>query len=215
MRQVYNKTRTYLEWLAARLGGGVTIVDDGDMPALSRAIRPETRFVFAETFTNPLVRAQDLDALRESVVAARATAPEIRLVIDSTIATPWAFKQPLLDQGVDVVVGSGTKSLGGHDTDLWGYVATRDAPVGNSLMDLLAMRGGMLDWRRATAILSHFDAVDAMHARRCASAARDCRVSCRASAGERGLPPRRCRIIPIAPPSTGTTCATDRWCRSA
>jgi cystathionine beta-lyase/cystathionine gamma-synthase len=170
MRQVYNKTKTYLEWLAARLGGTVTIVDDGDMAALSASIRPETRFVFAETFTNPLVRAQDLDALREAVVRARATAPAIKLVIDSTIATPWAFKSPLLNQGVDVVVGAGTKALGGHDTDLWGYVAANDTPFANSLMDLLAMRGGILDWRRATAILSHLGEAEALHARRSTTA---------------------------------------------
>ena len=71
MRQVYNKTRSYLEWMAARIGGSVTIVDDGDCAALAAAITPETRFVFAETFTNPLVRAQDFDALRE-VIDARA-----------------------------------------------------------------------------------------------------------------------------------------------
>jgi cystathionine gamma-synthase len=172
MRQVYNKTKTYLEWLAARLGGAVTIVDDGEMAALASAIRPETRFVFAETFTNPLVRAQDVEALHAVVRQAASTAPAIKLIIDSTIATPWAFKTPLLEQGVDVVVASGTKALGGHDADLWGYVATGDAELGNHLMDLLAMRGGILDWRRATAILSHFDGVEAMHARRSQSASR-------------------------------------------
>ena len=40
MRQVYNKTRSYLEWMAARIGGSVTIVDDGDMAALAAAITP-------------------------------------------------------------------------------------------------------------------------------------------------------------------------------
>src|SRR5829696_35397 len=50
MRQVYNKTRSYLEWMAARVGGAVTVVDDGDMTALAAAITPQTRFVFAETF---------------------------------------------------------------------------------------------------------------------------------------------------------------------
>src|SRR5688500_2183096 len=48
MRQVYNKTRSYLEWMAARIGGSVTVVDDGDHAALERAITPSTRFVFAE-----------------------------------------------------------------------------------------------------------------------------------------------------------------------
>ena len=170
MRQVYNKTRSYLEWMAARVGGSVTVVDDGDMAALAAAITPGTRFVFGETFTNPLVRAQDLDALRGVIAAARDRAPGLRLVLDSTIATPWAFKTPLLDQGIDIVVASGTKSLGGSDRDLWGYLATNDTPFANAVMDLVAMRGGILDWRRATAILSTIDEADGRHARRSATA---------------------------------------------
>ena len=172
MRQVYNKTRTYLEWLATRVGGSVTIVDDGDHAAIAAAIRPETRFVFAETFTNPLVRAQDLDALPALIRDARANASGLKLVMDSTIATPWAFRAPLLSQGIDIVVASGTKALGGRDTDLWGYIATNDSQFANSLMDLVAMRGGILDWRRATAILAGFDAANAAHARRSATASR-------------------------------------------
>ena len=60
------------DWLAERVGGSITIVDDGDHAALAAAIRPETRFVFAETFTNPLVRAQDIAALVRLVAGARA-----------------------------------------------------------------------------------------------------------------------------------------------
>ena len=172
MRQVYNKTRSYLEWLAGRVGGSVTIVDDGDIPALAASIRPETTMVFAETYTNPLVRAQDLDAVRTVVSDAHDRAPSMRLIVDSTIATPWAFRQPLLDSGVDIVVGSGTKALGGRDSDLWGYIATRDTPFANSVMDLMAMRGGILDWRRATAILAGFDDAEAAHARRSKTATR-------------------------------------------
>jgi cystathionine beta-lyase/cystathionine gamma-synthase len=128
--------------------------------------------VFAETFTNPLVRAQDLDTLPAIVRDARAKAPGLKLVLDSTIATPWAFKSPLLSQDVDIVVGSGTKALGGRDSDLWGYIATCDSPFGNSVMDLVAMRGGILDWRRATAILAGFSAAGEAHARRSATASR-------------------------------------------
>jgi cystathionine beta-lyase/cystathionine gamma-synthase len=171
MRQVYNKTRTYLEWLAARVGGSVTVVDDGDWEALESAIGPHTVLVFGETFTNPLVRAQDVARLVATVAAARGRAPDLRLVLDSTIATPWAFARPLLDQGVDVVIGSGTKALGGADRDLWGYVATNDVPLANGVMDLLAMRGGILDWRRACAILQGWDGAGSAHARRSATAA--------------------------------------------
>jgi cystathionine beta-lyase/cystathionine gamma-synthase len=172
MRQVYNKTRSYLEWMAARVGGSVTIVDDGDMAALEAAITPETRFVFAETFTNPLVRAQDFDALGTVMDRARSIAPAVRLVLDTTIASPWAFNVPPLDNGVDVVVASGTKSLGGNDRDMWGYIATNDTRFANSVMDLIAMRGGILDWRRAAAIRSAFDGASESHARRSATAAR-------------------------------------------
>ena len=172
MRQVYNKTRTYLEWLAGRLGGSVSIVDDGDHQELAAAIRPETRLVFAETYTNPLMRAQDLVQLPAVVREARRRAPAVKLVIDSTIAGPWAFRRPLLDVGVDVVIASGTKSIGGQDRDLSGYIATRDVAIGNGVMDLLAMRGGILDWRRAQAIADGLDAAERDHARRCAVATR-------------------------------------------
>ena len=172
MRQVYNKTRSYLQWLADRVGGTMTIVDDGDDAALAAAIRPETRFVFAETFTNPLVRAQDVTRLVASVRAARSVAPDLRLIVDSTIATPWAFRTPLLTQGVDIVLASGTKALSGSDRDLWGYVATNDTPTANAVMDLLAMRGGILDWRRAEAIVAGLDQTESAHARRSDTAGR-------------------------------------------
>ena len=172
MRQVYNKTRSYLEWMANRIGASITVVDDGDRSAIEQAIRAETRFVFAETFTNPLVRAQDLDMLRQVIDRKRAMAPALRLVLDTTIASPWGFKKAPLADGVDIVVASGTKSLGGDDRDLWGYLATNDTPFANAVMDLMAMRGGILDWRRAEAILDNFDAASQSHARRSASAAK-------------------------------------------
>ena len=172
MRQVYNKTRSYLEWLATRIGASVSLVDDGDRDAIAAAIRPETRFVFAETFTNPLVRAQDLEMWRGLIADVRGRAPALRFVLDTTIASPWAFAAPPLASGADIVVASGTKSLGGNDRDMWGYLATNDTQFANSVMDLMAMRGGILDWRRADAILASFDDAGDAHARRCAAAAR-------------------------------------------
>jgi cystathionine beta-lyase/cystathionine gamma-synthase len=171
-RQTYNKSRTYARWLTERLGGGVSLFDDGDLDGLDAAIRDETRVVFVETFTNPRMRAQDIPALVERVGAARARAPGIRLVVDSTIATPWGFRTPLLAQGVDVVVASGTKALGGSDRDLWGYVATDDIATANAVMDLLAMRGGILDARRAAVVLDGLGVAESRHQRRCESAAR-------------------------------------------
>jgi cystathionine gamma-synthase len=173
MRQVYNKTRTYLEHISGRLGGSVTIVDDGDYATLREAVRPESTLMLCETFTNPLMRAQDPQMLGRIVSEARSVAKGLKLVIDSTIATPWGMKQPLLDvPGVSGVVASGTKALGGQDRDLWGYLATNDVDLANQVMDLTAMRGGILDWRRARAILAGLDHAEHAHARRCESASR-------------------------------------------
>jgi len=163
MRQVYNKTRAFIEHGARRVGAAVTLVDDGDHAALAAAIRPETCLVFAETFTNPLTRAQDVPAL---------AAITDRLVIDSTIATPWAFRTPLLARGARVVVGSLTKALGGQDTALGGYIATNDTELANQLMDLVAMRGGILDDDRAGRIAAGLPTAERAFARRCETAAR-------------------------------------------
>jgi len=165
LRQVYNKTKTFLEWSARRVGATVTLVDDGDPAAVAAAVTPATRFVFAETFTNPLTRAQDVPALV-------AAAGHAKLVLDTTIATPWALRRPALASGAAVVIGSLTKALGGQDTALGGYIATDDSELGNQLMDLLAMRGGILDDERAERIAGHLPDAERAHARRCATATR-------------------------------------------
>ena len=167
MRQVYNKTRTFIEHSARRVGAQITLVDDGDLAALAAALRPETRLVFAETFTNPLTRAQDVAAL-----AAAIGHPGCRLVLDTTIATPWALRRPALACGARVVVGSLTKALGGQDTALGGYIATDDTELANQIMDLVAMRGGILDDERAHRIAAGLPGAERAHARRCDTAAR-------------------------------------------
>lgn len=165
LRQIYNKTKAFLEWTAKRIGATLTIVDDGDPAAVAAAVTPRTKLVFAETFTNPLMRAQDIPALV-------AAAGKARLIVDSTIATPWAFERPLLSQGVAVVTGSLTKALGGRDLSLGGYIATDDTELGNQLMDLIAMRGGILDDARAARVVDHLAEAGRLHARRCATAAK-------------------------------------------
>ena len=72
--------------------------------------------------------------------------------------------------GVDIVVASGTKALAGQDRDLWGYVASNNTEALNQVMDLQAMRGGILDWRRAEALLKKLPGTEATYERRCAGA---------------------------------------------
>ncbi len=174
LRGIYNKTKRYAEWIGARFPFRVTVIDEGDTAAIAAAIRPETGLIFAETYTNPLMRAIDPVRLGEIVESARrGGSRQVRLVIDDTIVTPWGLKRPLLSYpGVDVVVASGTKAIGGQDRDLWGYVASNRIETLNEAMDLVAMRGGCLDWRRAEAILAGLPEARGRFERRCASATR-------------------------------------------
>jgi len=171
-RSVYNKTKSYLRRLAERQGGEVTLVDDADPAALERAVRPATSLLFTETFTNPLTRA--LDPTRLASLAARARAAGangLRVVVDNTVATPWGLREALLTvPGIDLVVASGTKALAGEDRDMWGYLAANQLDLINEAMDLQAMRGGILDWRRAGAILDGLETAQSRFVRRCETA---------------------------------------------
>ena len=153
-RAIYNKAKAYLQRLADRCGGAVTLVQDAAPATIENALRSDTSLVFTETYTNPLTRAADPQALGKLADRVRAGGNKrLRLAIDNTVATPWGLRQPLLDfRGVDVVVASGTKALAGEDRDMWGYIASGRIDLLNEVMDLQAMRGGILDWRRATAI---------------------------------------------------------------
>ena len=153
-RAIYNKGKAYLQRLVDRCGGAITLTDDAAPATIEAALRADTTLIFTETYTNPLTRAADPQALGQLAEKVRAAGNKrVRLAIDNTVATPWGIRQPLLDYpGVDVVIASGTKALAGQDRDMWGYIASRRVDLLNELMDLQAMRGGTLDWRRAGAV---------------------------------------------------------------
>jgi len=171
-RAIYNKGKAYLQRLVDRCGGAITLTDDAQPATIEAALRSDTTLIFTETYTNPLTRAADPQALGELAERARAGGNKrLRLAIDNTVATPWGIRRPLLDYpGVDVVVASGTKALAGQDRDMWGYIASRRVDLLNELMDLQAMRGGTLDWRRAVAILAGLGEARQRFERRCQTA---------------------------------------------
>lgn len=96
-----------------------TAVDLTSPEALTAAMRPETRVVWVETPTNPMLTVVDIAAVAEVAHARGAT-----VVVDNTFATPY-LQRPLA-LGADVVVHSSTKYLGGHSDVVGGFVATDD-----------------------------------------------------------------------------------------
>lgn len=90
-----------------------------DLDAVRAAIRPNTKLVWIETPTNPLLSIGDIPALADIAHAAGA-----KLVVDNTFATPY-LQQPLL-LGADIVLHSTTKYLGGHSDVVGGALITND-----------------------------------------------------------------------------------------
>jgi cystathionine gamma-lyase/cystathionine beta-lyase/cystathionine gamma-lyase/homocysteine desulfhydrase len=95
-------------------------VDTSQPELVERAVRPNTRMLFIETPTNPVLRLTDIARM-----AAIARARQLRLVVDNTFASP-ALQRPF-DLGADLVIHSTTKYLNGHSDSIGGVVvATRE-----------------------------------------------------------------------------------------
>ncbi|HEY5025322.1 MAG TPA: aminotransferase class V-fold PLP-dependent enzyme, partial [Acidimicrobiales bacterium] len=111
-------------------------VDTADLSALDKVLRPETRMVWVETPTNPL-----LDIIDIAVVAELAHRQGALVVVDNTFATPW-IQQPL-SLGADIVVHSTTKYLGGHSDVIGGFAATNDPDTARRLAFLQNAAGAV------------------------------------------------------------------------
>src|SRR5690606_8702862 len=98
-----------------------SFVDLGDAAAFEAAIRPETRMVWVETPTNPMLKVVDLAA-----VSAVARKHGLLMVVDNTFASP-ALQRPL-EHGADLVMHSATKYLNGHSDIIGGMVVVGDNP---------------------------------------------------------------------------------------
>jgi cystathionine gamma-lyase/cystathionine beta-lyase/cystathionine gamma-lyase/homocysteine desulfhydrase len=100
-----------------------TYVDTSSLPDIEAAIRPETRMLFLETPTNPVLRLTDLAGACDI-----ARARDVTIVVDNTFASP-AVQRPI-DFGADIVIHSTTKFLNGHSDSVGGVVvAVRDVHI--------------------------------------------------------------------------------------
>lgn len=114
-RNLYGGTYNLLAHTLPEYGIRTTFVDPDEPGAIARAIRPETRAVFAETLGNPNCTLIDLES-----AAGEAHAAGVPLLVDNTFATPYLFRP--LEHGADIVIHSATKFIGGHGTSLGGVI---------------------------------------------------------------------------------------------
>ncbi len=133
----YRRTRQFLNQTLHRYGIEVSTVPPGDYEALEDAIRPTTRVLVSESPTNPYNRVLDLERF-----AAIGRQHRVRTVIDATFATPYNARP--LEWGVDFVMHSATKFLGGHNDLLAGAVLGSRDLIGG-IRALQATTGATVD----------------------------------------------------------------------
>lgn len=119
---VYGGTYRQISELWENLGIAFDAVDIGDTDAVCACIRPNTRLIYAETPTNPMMKVADIAALADIAHKNHAL-----LAVDNTFLTP-VFARPL-EHGADIVLHSGTKYLSGHHDTMAGLVVANDEKV--------------------------------------------------------------------------------------
>ena len=134
---LYGGTPRLFNQVMADLGQEFSYVDTTEADNVERAIRKNTRMVYVETPTNPLMRISDLAA-----IAAICKRRKISLVVDNTFMSPY-FQQPLA-LGADLVVHSTTKFLNGHSDGLGGVVVCAKQEHADKLAFLQKAVGAIL-----------------------------------------------------------------------
>lgn len=119
------------------MGLDFAYVDLTDLARVEAAITPQTRMLWVETPTNPLMKLADIAAL-----SAIARAHNLLLVVDNTFATPWS-QQPL-SLGADIVMHSATKYLNGHSDVIGGVLVARETEIAAQLKFLQNSVGGVM-----------------------------------------------------------------------
>jgi cystathionine gamma-synthase len=116
----YGGTFRLIDKVFTQWGIEYTAVSLADLDAVRAAITPNTRLIWVETPTNPLLSIADINAIAQ-------LSPDVKVVVDNTFASP-ALQQPLL-LGADIVLHSTTKYIGGHSDVVGGALLTNDGEL--------------------------------------------------------------------------------------
>ena len=134
---IYGGTYRLFERVRKRSAGlDVSYVDLTDFSKLKAAVKPNTKMVWVETPTNPLLKLADITAIAEE-----AHKHGLIVVVDNTFASPWV-QQPL-NMGADIVVHSATKYINGHSDVIGGVAITNRADLAEKIGFLQNAVGGI------------------------------------------------------------------------
>lgn len=136
-QDVYGGTFRALNKIFPRFGIEYTFVDSTDLNEIKKAIKPNTRAIFLESPSNPLLKITDI---KGSVKIAKEH--NLLTVIDNTFMSPY-LQRPI-ELGIDIVIHSGTKFLSGHSDVLSGIVVTSTPELGRRVYTVQNGLGGVL-----------------------------------------------------------------------
>lgn len=139
---VYGPSRTLIEKHLSRFGVTSSFVDTSDLEAVRGAFRTNTRMIYVETPSNPMMQITDIAAIAE--LAHRRDA---LLAVDSTFASPY-LQNPLA-LGADVVLHSVTKFINGHADVVGGVLVARDPEILRRLREIMVTTGCNMDPHQA------------------------------------------------------------------
>lgn len=134
---VYGGTYRVFDRVFQSLGLEATFVDTSDTTAVREAVQSNTKMIYVETPTNPLLNVTDMRTVRDI-----ATEADVLFVVDNTFMTPY-FQNPIA-LGADYVLHSATKYLGGHSDVVAGLVVARTDELGERLAFLQNSVGAIL-----------------------------------------------------------------------
>ena len=134
---LYGGSVRFFDNTAANHGVHFDYVNTSDLNKIENAVTPNTKAVFIETPTNPMMRVTDI-----SGAAAIAKKHNLLLIVDNTFLTP-CFQKPI-PLGADIVIHSGTKYLGGHNDALAGFIVCADTQIEEKLRFIYKTTGACL-----------------------------------------------------------------------
>lgn len=134
---LYGGTYRVLREVLNVYGVQASFVDTSNLKAIEAAIQSDTKGIFIETPTNPLMKISDIPC-----VVALAKAHGLLTIVDNTFMTPYLQKP--LELGADIVIHSASKYLGGHNDVIAGLVVTKDEKLGERIRFIQNATGAIL-----------------------------------------------------------------------
>jgi cystathionine beta-lyase/cystathionine gamma-synthase len=134
---LYGGSHRLFHHISEKNGLSFDYVDTSDLSAIKDKLKPETKAIFVETPTNPMMKVTDIAA-----TAALAKDNDLLLIVDNTFLTPYYLNPILL--GADIVIHSGTKFLSGHNDTLAGFLVVKDEELAERLRFIYKTTGACL-----------------------------------------------------------------------